>query len=245
MPEYILFVDDEKLIKRLVSHYFRNQIRKGEYEFIFASNGIEALEILRENPLINLVITDINMPEMDGLTLLGKIREFHENTKSIIVSAYEDLKMIRQAMSLGACDFINKPIDFQDLENTISRTLDYINHLKKNNSLEKQTQFPKTQTNQTSVVSQLITESVYEINNPINWISGNLQEAQVVIKDLINNLQLCQQQFSDIPPEILQNMQEHGREDLVSELSKVMISMQVGTDRLEQIGNNLTTQIKQ
>lgn len=231
MTEYILFVDDEKLIKRLVSHYFRNQIRKGEYEFIFAYNGIEALEKLQENPLINLVITDINMPEMDGLTLLGKIREFHEDTKSIIVSAYEDLKMIRQAMNLGACDFINKPLDFQDLENSISRTLDYIYKVKQDKSVDKQN---------TSSFSQ----SLNELENPINLISSNLQEAQVVIKDLISNLQTYQQQFTDISPEILHSIKEIGREDLVSDLSQMMISMKFGTERLEEIGNKLTTAIK-
>jgi YesN/AraC family two-component response regulator len=231
MTEYILFVDDEKLIKRLVSHYFRNQIRKGEYEFIFAYNGIEALEKLQENPLINLVITDINMPEMDGLTLLAKIREFHEDTKAIIVSAYEDLKMIRQAMNLGACDFINKPLDFQDLENSISRTLAYMYKVKQDKSVDKQNTLSFTQ-------------SLNELENPINLISSNLQEAQVVIKDLINNLQTYQQQFTDISPEILHSIKEIGREDLVSDLSQIMISMKFGTERLEEIGNKLTTAIK-
>ncbi|MGH1395865.1 MAG: response regulator, partial [Trichormus sp.] len=192
---------------------------------------IEALEKLQENPLINLVITDINMPEMDGLTLLGKIREFHEDTKAIIVSAYEDLKMIRQAMNLGACDFINKPLDFQDLENSISRTLDYIYKVKQDKSVDKQN---------TSSFSQ----SLNELENPINLISSNLQEAQVVIKDLISNLQTYQQQFTDISPEILHSIKEIGREDLVSDLSQMMISMKFGTERLEEIGNKLTTAIK-
>lgn len=237
MTEYILFVDDEKLIKRLVSHYFKNQIRQGEYEFIFAYNGIEALEKLQENPLINLVITDINMPEMDGLTLLAKIREFHEDTKAIIVSAYEDLKMIRQAMNLGACDFINKPIDFQDLQNSISRTLDYMYKLKPDKSVEKQN-------TPISVFNDSFTESLDELENPLNWISSNLQEAQILIKDLISNLQTYQQQFTDISPEILDSIKEIGREDLVSDLSQIMISMKFGTERLEEIGNKLTTAIK-
>lgn len=238
MTEYILFVDDEKLIKRLVSHYFRNRIRQGEYEFIFAYNGIEALEKLQENSLINLVVTDINMPEMDGLTLLAKIRELHEDTKAIIVSAYEDLKTIRQAMNLGACDFINKPIDFQDLENSISRTLAYMYELKHNKSRKKQN-------TSISVVNDSVNEPLNKLKNPINWISDNLQEAEGVIKDLINQLETYQKQITDISPEILQRIKEIGQENLVLDLSKIVISMKSGTERLEQITQNLTDQIKQ
>lgn len=133
MTEYILYVDDELLIKRLISSHFRHKIRAKEYEFIFAHNGIEALDKLKEYPQIDMVVTDINMPEMDGLTLLKKLREINQNIKAVVVSAYGDGKTIQKAMDLGAYDFINKPINLQELESTISRTLHYVQQLKSGN----------------------------------------------------------------------------------------------------------------
>lgn len=245
MPEYILFVDDEKLIKRLVAHYFRNQIRQGKYEFIFAYNGIEALEKLQENPLINLVITDINMPEMDGLTLLENIRESHENTKAIIVSAYEDLKLMRKAMNLGALDFINKPIDFEDLENSINRTLDSLYQSKQHNTLDSQSQLPRFTNPQSSVVSQLVTDAMNDSNHTINLMSGNLFEAQSVIEDMIRQLQIYQDKFTDISPEIIYKIQDTEQENLWTQLSQMMLLMKHSTERLEEIGKNLKTPAKQ
>ena len=101
----------------------RRKIRAGLYEFLFAANGVRALEILNERPDIDIVISDINMPEMDGLTLLEQIRKVDPNIRAIIVSAYGDMKNIRTAMRRGAVDFITKPIDFEDFEETLERTI--------------------------------------------------------------------------------------------------------------------------
>lgn len=232
MPEYILFVDDEKLIKRLVAHYFRDKIFQREYEFIFAHNGKEAIEKLQENSLINLVITDINMPEMDGITLLGEIRKLNQNIKSIVISAYEDLKIVRQAMNQGALDFINKPIDFQDLENTISRTLDYIHSLKQESDSDK--------SNQVAVSEQLGTDIRYDIKHPSHWADHNIYEAQSVIKDVIQHLQVYQQNFTDLLPEILQETTQINRADLLADVSKIINSMKMGSERLEQISKHLS-----
>ncbi|HIK04803.1 MAG TPA: response regulator [Trichormus sp. M33_DOE_039] len=233
MTEYILFVDDEKLIKRLVSHYFRNQISQGEYEFIFAYNGMEALEKLEEQPRINLVITDINMPEMDGLTLIGKIREAHQNIKTIIISAYEDLKIIRQAMNLGVCDFINKPIDFHDLETTIRRTLDDLRKL-------KPVKLAYALNESDSCINQLVTSTVDQRNNSGNRIDYHVQEAQAVIKEVIHNLIVHQQKLTEISVNNLQNYQELDSEALLVEVSKILASMKVGMERFEDINNIVT-----
>ena len=104
----------------------RRNIRAGQYEFKFARDGIEALEILDEDADIDLVISDINMPRMDGLTLLQQISEFNPNVRAIIISAYGDMKNIRTAMNRGAFDFVTKPLDFQDLRFTIDRTLQHL-----------------------------------------------------------------------------------------------------------------------
>lgn len=119
----ILIVDDEPDLEPLILRRMRRKIRAGVYGFLFAQNGVEALEVLKEHPDVDIVISDINMPQMDGLTLLDQIRKVDPNIRAIIVSAYGDMKNIRTAMRRGAVDFITKPIDFDDFEETIERTV--------------------------------------------------------------------------------------------------------------------------
>ena len=125
----VLMVDDEEDLELLVRQRFRRRIRKGEYEFLFAHNGKEALEALDRNPDIHLVLSDINMPVMDGLTLLGQLEETKPDVKAVIISAYGDMENIRTAMNRGAFDFVTKPVDFNDLQITIEKTLRHINAL--------------------------------------------------------------------------------------------------------------------
>ncbi|WP_424493741.1 adenylate/guanylate cyclase domain-containing protein [Salinimicrobium sp. GXAS 041] len=126
----ILVVDDESDLEILIKQKFRQKIRQNEYEFVFALNGIQALEQLEQHRDIELVLSDINMPEMDGLTLLSKISENNSLLKSVIVSAYGDMENIRIAMNRGAFDFITKPVDFKDLEITIDRTIAHVQQIK-------------------------------------------------------------------------------------------------------------------
>lgn len=126
----ILVVDDEDDVEQLVRQKFRRQVREQEYEFVFAKNGIEALDRLREFADIELVFSDINMPEMDGLTLLENITAEHPLLKTVIISAYGDMANIRTAMNRGAFDFICKPFDFQDFEHTLLKTLEYARHIR-------------------------------------------------------------------------------------------------------------------
>ncbi len=117
----ILVVDDEPALEALIRQKFRKQIRNKEMDFTFAYNGVEALNILKENEDIGIVLTDINMPEMDGLTLLAKLKEQDRLYRSVVISAYGDMENIRTAMNLGASDFITKPIDLKDLETTLEK----------------------------------------------------------------------------------------------------------------------------
>jgi sigma-B regulation protein RsbU (phosphoserine phosphatase) len=127
----ILVVDDEPDLQTLITQKFRNKIKAKEYEFHFAENGAEALEKIANDGTIDLILTDINMPVMDGLTLLSKINELNNKLlKSIIVSAYGDMENIRTAMNRGAYDFITKPIDLNDLEITIDKSLKEIEEYK-------------------------------------------------------------------------------------------------------------------
>ena len=125
-PKKILVVDDEPDLEPLMLQRMRRNIRRGQYAFVFARNGVEALDMLRREKDIDMVISDINMPEMDGLTLLQQIPKVDPNVRSIIVSAYGDMENIRTAMNRGAFDFVTKPIDFKDLRVTIDRTLQHL-----------------------------------------------------------------------------------------------------------------------
>ncbi len=126
----ILVVDDEPDLEILIRQKFRKKIRESEYDFVFANNGRHALEQLVLHPNVEVVLSDINMPEMDGLTLLSKLNDQHALLKAVIVSAYGDMENIRTAMNRGAFDFITKPVDFLDLELTIEKTLSHVNQLR-------------------------------------------------------------------------------------------------------------------
>jgi len=138
MPVHILVVDDEPDVELLVRQRFRKRIRTNELVFYFAADGIEALQRLAEQEEIDVVLTDINMPRMDGLTLLGQIGELNRLLKVVIVSAYGDLDNIRTAMNRGAFDFVTKPINFEDLNITLDKTLREVATLKEGRLLHEQ-----------------------------------------------------------------------------------------------------------
>jgi class 3 adenylate cyclase len=126
MTATILVVDDEPDLEALVLQKFRRQIRDGVVQFMFARDGIEALQSIEQHPHVDMVVSDINMPRMDGLSLLQKLQEAEDKKSTIIVSAYGDMSNIRTAMNRGAFDFLTKPIDFGDLEMTIDKTIRHV-----------------------------------------------------------------------------------------------------------------------
>ncbi|MGA2999508.1 response regulator [Bradyrhizobium sp.] len=126
MTATILVVDDEPDLEALVLQKFRKQIRDGAVQFMFAHDGIEALQSIEQLPQVDIVVSDINMPRMDGLSLLQKLQEAEDKKSTIIVSAYGDMSNIRTAMNRGAFDFLTKPIDFGDLEMTIDKTIRHV-----------------------------------------------------------------------------------------------------------------------
>jgi class 3 adenylate cyclase len=126
----ILVADDEADLEFLIKQKFRKQIRDQQYEFVFAMNGRQALDRIEEHPDIDIVLSDINMPEMDGLTLLSKLHESSPLIKAVIISAYGDMDNIRSAMNKGAFDFLLKPVDFKDLEMTMDKTLEHVRQVK-------------------------------------------------------------------------------------------------------------------
>ncbi|MBK8176540.1 MAG: response regulator [Rhodospirillales bacterium] len=135
MVKKILVVDDEPDLELLVTQKFRRRIGAGEYAFLFASDGEEALARLESHPDVDVVLSDINMPRMDGLTLLTRLQDLSSMLRTVIISAYGDMKNIRTAMNRGAFDFITKPIDFDDLEATIAKTIADLDALRRANQL--------------------------------------------------------------------------------------------------------------
>jgi adenylate cyclase len=166
----ILVVDDESDLEFLIKQKFRKQIREHHYEFVFAINGKHALEKLEEHHDVDLVLSDINMPEMDGLTLLSKLQEKHNLLKAIIISAYGDMDNIRTAMNRGAFDFLTKPIDFGDLEITIEKTLEHVNSIKKTIQAIKEN----------NILKMYVDESV------LNFMNSDHIESSLFNNEIIN-----------------------------------------------------------
>ncbi|MFI4996622.1 MAG: adenylate/guanylate cyclase domain-containing protein [Hyphomicrobiales bacterium] len=130
MTVKILVVDDEPDLEALILQKFRHQIRAGAIGFVFARDGVDALAQLAEHRDIDMVLSDINMPRMDGLTLLQELQKSDDKLSTVIVSAYGDMANIRTAMNRGAFDFVTKPIDFADLDTTIDKTIRHIETLR-------------------------------------------------------------------------------------------------------------------
>ena len=169
MTARILVVDDEPDLEELVRQKFRHQIRDGTVDFLFARDGVEALTVLEANHDIDLVVTDINMPRMDGLTLLQKLQESEDNLSTIIVSAYGDMANIRTAMNRGAFDFLVKPIDFLDFETTIAKTLRYVEVLREARRREAENLRLELASQHKS---QFLANMSHELRTPLNAILG-------------------------------------------------------------------------
>ncbi|NTW21852.1 MAG: response regulator [Nostocales cyanobacterium W4_Combined_metabat2_030] len=224
MTPRILFVDDETAFESLIRRHFRKEIRAKEIELVFASNGLEALEQVRVNAPIDLVITDINMPEMDGLTLLEKVHEFDPTIETVVLSAYGDMKNIRTAMNRGAFDFLNKPIDFQDLEITMQRALKEVKTIRDSQDKLQAAQTQLIQSEKMSALGQLIAGVAHEINNPVGYITGNIEIAEEYLRDLIDLLELYQKNCPDPGEEITDKIKEIGLDELISDMPMLISS---------------------
>ena len=174
----ILVADDESDLEVLIKQRFRRQIRENKYEFQFALNGKLALEMLQQNNDFDVVLSDINMPEMDGLTLLTNVSEKNPMVKTVIVSAYGDMDNIRSAMNKGAFDFVCKPVNFEDLEVTIEKTLLHVKQMKETLQAIKEN----------NILRMYVDESVLNFMNRQEFeaalMSNETIEASVVFIDI-------------------------------------------------------------
>ncbi len=176
MLSKILIVDDEPDLEELIRQKFRRKIASGEYQFEFAHNGIQALDKINADGQFSLVFTDINMPEMDGLSLLSKISELDPAFKTIVVSAYGDMENIRTAMNRGAFDFLTKPIDFSDFETTLTKSIiEYNKIIEGINAKENliNAKLDKERAEQSEKFKQqFLSNMSHEIRTPLNAIKG-------------------------------------------------------------------------
>ncbi len=165
----ILVADDEADLEVLIKQKFRQKIREQKYEFLFASNGNDALEKIQNNPDVDIVLSDINMPEMDGLTLLTKLGEASPLIKAVMVSAYGDMDNIRTAMNRGAFDFVTKPVNFEDLELTIDKTIQHVSQIKETLKAIKENNILK----------------MYVDENVLHFMGGREYEASLMANETI------------------------------------------------------------
>lgn len=166
----ILIVDDETDLEILIRQKFRQKIREQKYEFVFAVNGKDALRKMQQFPDVEIVLSDINMPEMDGLTLLSKLNETNPLVKTVMVSAYGDMTNIRKAMNRGAFDFITKPVDFEDLEMTMEKTIQHVSMIRETLRAIKENNILK----------------MYVDENVLNFMSSREYESTIMVNENVD-----------------------------------------------------------
>ena len=189
MPNKILIVDDEPDLEHLMKQRLRRDVRAGRFELTFAHNGVEAMAILEQDRDIDMVLSDINMPEMDGLALLDQIPKVDPNIRAIIVSAYGDMQNIRTAMNRGAFDFVTKPIDFNDLRTTIEKTLRHLQVLRDALKTRDQLVALRNELDVASKMQQSILPTVFP-KLPNCEIFGNMEAAREVGGDFFDLITL-------------------------------------------------------
>jgi sigma-B regulation protein RsbU (phosphoserine phosphatase) len=182
MPLRILIADDEEDLESLVLQKFRKRIASGELQFSFARNGQEALQRLLRDEAIGIVFCDINMPVMDGLTLLSELAAVQRPLKVIMVSAYDDLQNIRTAMNRGAFDFLTKPIDFDDFENTLRKTESELLAIRESIAAKERLSFLQSELALASRIQQSILPTEFP-NDPRFEVYAQMSPARVVSGD--------------------------------------------------------------
>jgi len=195
----ILVADDEADLESLIKQKFRQKIREQQYEFIFAVNGNDALAKIQQHPDIDIVLSDINMPEMDGLTLLSRLGESSPLIKSVIISAYGDMENIRTAMNRGAFDFITKPINFEDLSLTMEKTIRHVLQIRETLKAIKEN----------NILKMYVDEAVLNFMGSREFESSLMQnetvEATVVFIDICSFTSISENESPDTVVKLLNN----------------------------------------
>lgn len=195
----ILVADDEVDLEMLIKQKFRQKIREKQYEFVFAINGNDALRKIEQHPDVDIVLSDINMPEMDGLTLLSRLSESSPLIKSVIVSAYGDMENIRTAMNRGAFDFITKPINFEDLSLTMEKTIRHVAQVRETLKAIKENNILKMYVDET--VLKFMGSREFESS----LIANETLEASIVFIDICSFTSISENAPADTVVKLLNN----------------------------------------
>ncbi len=213
----ILVVDDEPDLELLVKQKFRRKIRENLYEFVFAQNGEEALQKVKEHPDLDIILSDINMPVMDGLTLLSRLPEANPMLKAVVVSAYGDMQNIRTAMNRGAFDFVVKPVDFEDLDLTMEKTIRHVRQLQETLKAIKENNILK----------------MYVDENVLNFMTHKEFEHDLmrneVIEATIMFVDICE--FTSITEQVPANTVVHLLNSLFDQIVKEIIAQDGHVDK--------------
>jgi class 3 adenylate cyclase len=211
MTATILVVDDEPDLEALVLQKFRRRIREGTVAFVFAHDGLEALQSIEDHPHVDMVVSDINMPRMDGLSLLQKLQEAEEKKSTIIVSAYGDMSNIRTAMNRGAFDFLTKPIDFGDLELTIDKTIRHVEMLRE--ARRRQAEAERAHASLSRYFSPQIATRLAAVGDG-NGMEVHRREVATIFTDITSFTSLVENTAPDVLGELL-NEYMGGMTDIV------------------------------
>jgi len=241
----ILVVDDTNTNLKILFDLLSQQ----GYRVAIAKSGEEALERV-ESYVPHLILLDVMMPGIDGFETCERLKAnpHTQDIPVIFMTALSDSDNKLKGLNAGAVDYITKPIEHEEVLARIRIHL----QLKNFNSLErmvdertaelnktldnlKRAQVQLVQTEKMSSLGQLVAGIAHEINNPVNFIHGNLKHIQGYTLGLLELVQLYQKHFPQIPEEIQDYAEELDLEFLQEDLSKILSSMTVGSDRIRQI----------
>lgn len=120
----VLMVDDEPDLDLLIQQRFRKSVKEGNLELSFARHGLDAIDHINDaaspSKRPHIIVTDLNMPEMNGIELLMHVKKSYPEILVYIMSAYSDQDSVRTAKNAGAAGFLFKPLNFSELEAIIN-----------------------------------------------------------------------------------------------------------------------------
>lgn len=248
----ILVVDDMPANLKVLSEI----LSAAQYQVAAVASGKRALKRL-QNGLPDLILLDIKMPELDGFETCRQIKHNPDTAHIpiIFITAFTDAESIAKGFSLGAVDYIGKPFQAvellarvkthlklqsftQDLEQQVSeRTAELQQALKK---LE-QSKLTSIQQEKMSTLGDLVAGVAHEINNPINFINGSIDNAKEYLQDLLEHLNLYQEQTIAPSAQVQKHAKKIDLNFLREDFPKLLNSMQLASDRIHNTSISLRT----
>jgi two-component system, NtrC family, sensor kinase len=241
MPKILVIDDDATTL-----FFLQRNLQKEGYDILTANNGEEGLQKAQEN-LPELIICDWMMPKMDGLEVCRRVKTHPHLTNStfILLTSKREIEATVQGLDAGADEFISKPVELPELQarlrsglrqyqlkrlmrmanQQLSQTLDQLRH----------TQAQLIQSEKMSSLGQMVAGVAHEINNPINFIDGNLDYMAQSIESLFDLIDLYQNHYPDPPEAIKDCIEEMELNFLQTDLQKMMTSLKIGSQRIHKI----------